>query len=748
MRKLTFSLGLLLFSAVGILPAHAAVVATQSFTAVAATHPLPLDPAMSDPLWATGAVPQVPYQNLTTRAAATYKTSVSLLYDNTNLYVGFHVEQPGVPITATQSANDVGFGIDDFVGIGIDTSGNGSQVYFFETTPKGVRYQQASENARYRPEWQAAAKVTGDAWNAVLIIPLKALRVGGGAEHTWRFNFYRAVASAAEHYSWAFDGIMPDGPSGAWPQFPDARFWPTLGGLKIAGGAQAVRPQPRLELYALSSTGQNRKLFSQSDGEFLPETIRNAGADFTYPITNTINFVSTLNPDFSNVEIDQQTIAPQEFRRGLQEYRPFFAQGANFINSNASPIGGFVTPPNLIFYSPGVGPFDRGEKIEGTFGKQSFGVLNFRGYDQVTGNEFDDIAYGYKHALPNRTFLYWADGVVAHHSLAGNDSTNEVGVAGRNLKTGLVWSWDTAVEKGSWVPAPGFAHSNNGFVDFHKPNYEVYAGYQDVSPNYNPLDGFTTTSDVRGFTTFFQPQGSTPGIKNWNVFAYADRFFDRSGRVHQADTVLDFSATFKNGFSLNGVGPAVGILRGYAGDNPANYPLGCADPHLPVTFFTGFPNYQCGRDYTFNLMGGGIGYRDGTPAPFDVSYEEGPFASNYLHLFTVNTSRPLGSRFSVSGEYDGTFERSLSTGRLESQMLRRLTFGETLGTDSNLSVSLRSINGIGGFAQPGLNLAANYHRHFRNGNDLYVNYGTPAAPTTLNRLILKYVFRFGGGAGT
>ena len=743
-----FCLGILLFTVAAVLPANAAVVATQSFTAVPAAHPLPLDPALIDPLWITGALPPAAFQNVTTRQPAALVTNVELLYDNRNLYVGFHAAQPGVPIVATQSANDVGFGIDDFVGIGIDTSGNGSQVYFFETTPKGVRYQQASENARYRPEWQAAAKVQGDSWNAVMIIPLKALRIGAGSAHSWRFNFYRSVASAGEHHSWAFDGIMQDGPSGNWPVFPEARFWPTLSGLKLEGTGAVTRPQPRLEVYALSSTGADRKLFAQADGEFLPETIRNTGADFTYPITNTINFVGTVNPDFSNVEIDQQTIAPQEFRRGLQEYRPFFAQGASFINANASPIGGFVTPPDLIFYSPGVGPFDRGAKVEGAFGKQSFGVLNFRGYDQVSGNEFDDVAYGYKHAEPTRTFLYWADGVVAHHSLAGTDSTNELGIAGRNLKTGLVWSLGTSTETGTWVPAPGFAHASNMFVDVHKPNYEIYTGYIDISPNYNPIDGFTTASDERGFNFFFNPNGSTRGLKNWNLFAFGDRYLDRSGHVHQADTVLSLSATFKNGLSLNNVGPAVGILRGYAADDPSKYPLGCNDPHLPIGFFTGFPAYQCGKDVRFNLMGGGVGYRDGPPAPVDVNYDFGPFGSHYLHLVSISTSRPLGSHLSVSGEYDATFERSFPTGRLDSQTLRRITLGETLGTDSNLSVSLRSISGTGGFAQPGINFAANYHRHFPNGNDFYVNYGTPAATTTLNRLILKYVFRFGGGAGT
>lgn len=748
-RALPFVATLLLTAFAGRV-AIAAVVATQSFPATLAAHPLPLDPALTDPLWATGALPTGSgFENLTTRTTTPHATSVDLLYDTSNLYVAFHVEQGTTPITATQRANDVGFGIDDFVGIGLDPSGNGSQVYFFETTPKGVRYQQASENARYKPDWQAAAKITGNTWNAVMIIPLKVLRMGGGS-HAWRINVIRGVAAVGEHYSWAFDGLMQDGTVGGnWPTFADARYWPTLADLKLTSTSAQNRPKPRAELYALSSSGRDRKLFAQSNGQFLNQDIRNVGIDLTYPLTNTINFVGTANPDFSNVEIDQQTIAPQEFRRGLTEYRPFFSQGATFINSNAA-SGSVINAPNLVFYSPGIGPFDRGEKIEGTFGKQSFGVLNFRGYDQTTGNEFDDVAYGYRHAEPTRTFLYWADGVLAHHSVFGNDATTELGIAGRSLKTGFVWALDNAFESGSWVPKPGFARYATGFLDVHKPNYEVNFGYQDISPNYNPIEGFTNASDERGPNAFLSFNGSTPAIKNDTVLFYGDRYVDRSGQVHQADSLFNIGATFKNGFSLNNVGTLVGLLRSYALEDPSNpiYPLGCNDPNLPYGAFTGYPSYFCGRTDRYNLLGGGLGYRDGTPAPIDITYNEGPFGSNYLHLFGLTHSRPIGSRFSISGEYDNTLERSFATGKLGSQTLRRITLGETLGPDSNISVSLRSISGRGGFAVPGLNLAASFHRHFLNGDDLYVNFGTPAANQTLNRLIVKYVLRFGGGAGT
>jgi hypothetical protein len=45
-------------------------------------------------------------------------------------------------------------------------------------------------------------------------------------------------------------------------------------------------------------------------------------------------------------------------------------------------------------------------------------------------------------------------------------------------------------------------------------------------------------------------------------------------------------------------------------------------------------------------------------------------------------------------------------------------------------------------------LAAAFHSKFKGGSELFVSFGTPAAPATLNRFIVKYLLRIGGGAGT
>ncbi|MDE2573142.1 MAG: hypothetical protein KGM44_11580 [bacterium] len=659
------------------------------------------------------------FADLTTRGPAPLTTTAALQLDEHSISVRFRAEQGGVPITATQTTNNVGFGVDDYVGVGIDTSGNGTQVYYFEISPRGVRYQQSSESSRFDPPWQGTAVIDQGNWTATLLIPLRALRLRSGHSQTWRINFIRRVAARGEDYSWAYSPLMDSSP--AFPNVLDARFWPALREVHVAAGL--VRLAPHGEVYALGSAGSDRSQFQVAPAapdRFARAPIRAYGGDLTYPLTGSLAMVATLSPDFSNVETDQQTIAPQEFPRALSEYRPFFAQGAAFFNPNPLSFS-LIAAPDQVFYSPNIGSFDRGLKLEGTFGMQSIGAM------EIKGAGFDDEVYGFQHLVPGRSFQWCADGVAAHHA-NGNDTTTEGGIEWHNLSNGLIYGLDGALERGTFVTTPGAGHTLGAFVDVRRANYEANVGWKDVGPQFAPLDGYTSINDARGPVAYVNLLGNGSArsvVKSWLIALGADRLRDGSGAVREADTTMSLDLTFKNLIHLT-PGSIVSELRGYA---------------------QGYPAYTGGQTKPFNQHNFGIGYRDGTPTPLDFNYIWGPFSNFYLQQFTSSTSRPLGRRASISFEYDGTLERFTAGGR-DGQWLRRVSLAESLGPEENLSLGLRSVSGSGGFARPGVNLSVGYHRRFANGGELYVDYGTPAAVATLNRLIVKYVLNFGGGTGT
>lgn len=717
MRTAVFSLALVLLGAMTHGSVSAAL-ASSSIHASKTTAPFALDAALADPRW-NQATRVRGFTDAATHAEARSATEAALYYDDRNLYVAFWCRQD-VPITATQTTNNVGFGSDDFVGVGIDPSGNADRAYYFEITPAGTRFQQSIENTRYQPQWAGRASAGNGQWTAMLVIPLSAMKLSAGTSQTWRINFVRGVIRSGEKQTWSYSGQMDSG--NGFPALADARYWATVGGLEIP--RTATIPRPSVDVYALASGGVGRSQFVTPSGSAFTQNPRATGVDVTYPVTSTMSFVGTLNPDFSNVDADQLTITPQIFQRNLIEYRPFFAQGANFINNSATAYG-INEPPNLVFYSPSIGTFDRGAKLEGTYGKyQSLGLLEARGTNEITGEAFDDMAFGWKHVLPGRTFGYWTNGVIANHGSL-HDETMELGIQARDLRTGWV---SGLFHEGEHTSTPSDRYDSSstyGFIDHQNANHEALLGFRNIGPQFNPVDGFTLVGDIKGPGASFNWFGAGPphtNLKNGNIYVFADRYIDGSGAVHKADAGFDAFGTFKADYYLQ-LGSHQTEVRTYDGN-----------------FYSGFPLYLNPKDQRFDTNYVGFGMHQSSPDPVNFQYSWGAFGDYYLQQVTANGARPLNSRMSLSWEYDGTRERFFSGGS-DGQWLRRIGFSYSLDPNTSFSIGLRSISGEGGFASPGTNLSATLHRIYPNGNEFYASFGTPSATKTVNRFLLKYVFR-------
>ena len=638
------------------------------------------------------------FTDITARRPAPLQTVAYLLYDDKNLYVAFHCVQHGVPITATQRVDNSGVGSDDHVALYVDTSGNGSRTYSFLVSPTGVHDETSSENSRYAPRWQSYASISpeGD-YNAVMVIPLRVLRAQSAPVQRWRINFARYVAAFSDRYTWAYESTQTD------PANP--QFWPWLVDLRIAAGA--TRPQPHADAYFLQSAGSQHNVFQNGVGNFEQTRARPAGLDVTYPFTDTLAFVGTINPDFSNVEQDQATIAPQEFQRFYTEYRPFFAQGAGYIN--ALPNQGFAGPGNSLFYTPSIGIFDRGLKVEGTAGRNAIGALN------ALGPGFDDSAFGYAYTLPDDSLSLSAEGVMARHT-GVNDNTFGVGAGTTNQHSGAYALARYAGETGSLVSDAQAARSLLVGGGIQNQHFNASALYQDTGDQYSPIDGFTQINDVRGpamSVELHETPSETSPIKRYSIQFATDRLLSRDGSVHEADVFGMLDMDFKNQLTLHA----------FAG-----------------------PSELSGVWYNRRMIG--LGYKEDTSSPTSVSYFWGPFGGMYVQQMNSSLARSFGT-YGVSLEFDGNIERTGAGGPIiDSQWLRRVSLTRAFGRDASLAIGVRSINGRGGFADPGNNIAVSFQQRFANENLLYLVYGTPAASQTLHRFIFKYVFHVGGESGT
>lgn len=634
------------------------------------------------------------FEDYTTRKAADDGTTAYLVFGPTAVYCAFIVHQPTAHITAKQTTNNVGLGLDDYVSLMFDTSGNGTNQYFFEATPAGVRYQQASESTRYNPPWTARATIAGDRWLAEIVVPYRFLR---GAGRAWRVNFAHYVAESQQLYTWAYDAQMTN---------PYAQvFWPTV---RNAPSIATRLAKPTAEIYGLASAGRDARVFEGAAGEFNVSHGRSIGIDAKIPITPSLNFDGTLNPDFSNVESDQQVIAPQEFRYQYAEYRPFFTQGATYL------------PGNEVFYSPSIGIFDHGEKLEGQVGHFGIGFLNVGTYGA------SDRAYGLAYSAPNQETSVALFGAQADR-LTGDDNVVELAAGNTNLVSHISYGGSTALESGATTPDEAQARRSDVYVGISKANYSLQAAYYDIGPDYHPTDAFVAQNDIRGpqvTGSLSSTTNTTTAIRYVSISGYLDRYIDLSGAVREADTGVTGSITFKDLLSVS-VGQSLSSLRDYV---------------------VAYPSYIDGVTYPFDQSTVSASYRAGTPNTASVAYSWGPFGGFFLQQLSGSVSHRFSRRYSAEFDYGAVDERNFF-GIANGQLLRRLSIFGSLSADQTLSVAYRDIQGTGGFSVPGRNFALSYYRRFGKGSTLQAEIGSPAAARTLQRYLLKYVVLVGSGSG-
>ncbi|HVS46646.1 MAG TPA: DUF5916 domain-containing protein [Verrucomicrobiae bacterium] len=685
-------------------PALAWVDHTQTFPAVKVATPPVLDAALTDPVWQTG-FKMTGFFDYTTREPAKDETLAYVLYDEHNVYVGVHCAQAGTPLTAVQTVDHAGVSTDDNVSFNVDTAGNGSRVYQFRVNPKGIHDEYSSENARYAPTWTSVSKIfpNGD-YNVMMVVPLAAIRGNSTPLQQWRFDLVRFIAQTNDEYTWAYEPTQTN--------VGNSQNWPFMTGIAIA--SRATRPRPHADVYALGSGGADRRQFQNGIGAFGDNNPRNLGIDLTYPFTNSLAFVGTLNPDFSNVEQDQTTIAPQEFQRQYNEYRPFFSQGAQYLNSLP---GVNINSADMLLYTPAIGIFNHGEKIEGTLGENSIGLLN------AGGNGFDDAAYGYSFAKNDGSLVAAIQGVSAT-TPATTDIASGYALASTNSHSGAFLLAKEQTDRGTFVTDPGQANDFTFGAGTQGASTTMLLDYKDIGAQYNPQLGYIQLNDLKGPQFFAQYNGvghKGGFIKSYSLFQVIDRYVDHTGAPRQVDLDESANVTFKDFISL-----------GY-GDFSSE--LGFGGVNLP-----------------FHQQNVSFGYKDGSPAPTDASYSWGPYGSVFVQQLDYTTSETFGV-YGVSLEYDGTVEKAEpysppGTPGLDTQWLRRVSFTRSFGKNTSLAIGLRAINGNGGYAVPGTNVALSFHERFANLDELFVDYGTPAAYQTLHRLIVKFVFHAGGGSGT
>lgn len=627
-------------------------------------------------------------------------TTVYVEQDPTGIDLAFEVTQ-STQITATQQTNGAGVMNDDAVGVRLWPQGAGGFGYGFFANSLGARYQVSSENSSYSPEWTAVARRTTTGYAVTMHIPFKILRSGGSK--TWRAQFERLTTATNSVQVWEH----VQGQRNA----EDPAYAGILNGMNAATQAAAMRPQPRLQIYALG------ELTTPGNGG----STSRIGGDFSVPVTQTSSVVGAFHPDYSNVEIDQQTISPSAFARRYSEVRPFFTQAGSFFNNTFN-----CSDCPTTLYTPAIPTFRDAYAYEGTAGPLSFSAFNVNGFSR------DDNAEALNWTKNDSSVIEGASlQRVSMHVPGFDDTVTEFMSGFENQHTHFFVSYNGAMEEGTQVTSTGQGiYSDFGFGYVDKTSTYVVDD-QKVGAQFNPVDGYTQQSDLHGYIAVLQKTFnlSKDGLLRDVMGQYLTaRYHNSQGQTNSTLGLGQINLDFKDQISM----------------------------HL-FTVAQGVQIYD-GEFLPFNQNGFYIAYKASTSTPTSVTYNDGAYFHGHLINWSYLTTLPLRRRLKLSLETDENAYLTTYAGESsEKQWLERASLDWQFSRFASFDLGARRI--FGGnipvayapvdFAQRYSlgNVTAAFH-FLAAQNEFYVVYGDANSPVTTPALFVKWIRYIGAQKGT
>ncbi len=329
------------------------------YTIQPTTNKIKIDGVLSESVWTTSQVAKdfkKKYPNDIGDPKS--NTEVRVSYDNENLYFAFKVYDSGTAIIKGLK-RDIGHDGNDGIGIILDPQNRKTNGFYFVVNALNVQSDDQLSNSfedgpswSWDSKWFSATKDYGSFWVAEIMIPLKSIRYDP-KQINWGINFVRIDAKNNEYSTWT---KVP----------PNFRSY-DLGYLGLLHWQENGAPVTSKNIIFLPYiTGNSSE--DKENGKSI-NTNANGGFDAKVAINASLNLDLTVNPDFSQVEVDQQVTNLTRFNIFLPERRNFFLENSDLFSN-------FGIPPIRPFYSRSIGLDRAGNRIPILFGARLSGNLN------------------------------------------------------------------------------------------------------------------------------------------------------------------------------------------------------------------------------------------------------------------------------------------------------------------------------------------------------------------------------------
>ena len=320
----------------------ASSVWAQSIEIRQVSEPIKIDGIMSEAAWAKADSAFTFTQNFPTDSLlAVAQTVAKILYDNENIYVlGILYNKPEPRRYVTPSLRrDFRGAANDSFSVVFDTFSDRTNGVLFGVNPFGVRREALITNGGtgsgsfsldWDNKWYAEAKQYDGYWLVEMAIPFKTIRFAEN-EDSWLVNFYRVDSEYAERSAWAPVRL-------GFPIFNLAN------NRELRWDVPTKKPGTNISVIPFVASNTTRDFEEGVEEDFDPSI----GFDLKYAVTSGLNLDVTVNPDFSQVEVDQQVT-------NLDRFEIFFPERRQFFLENADLFSGFGNRGTRPFFSRRIG---------------------------------------------------------------------------------------------------------------------------------------------------------------------------------------------------------------------------------------------------------------------------------------------------------------------------------------------------------------------------------------------------------
>lgn len=504
-------------------------------------------------------------------------SEIRMTYDDKNIYLAATFYNSSSDSYYVESLRrDFSFGKNDNFLIFIDPFNNQTTGFSFGTNAAGAQWDGTmfaggKVDLNWDSKWISEVKRYKNKWVFEMALPFKSIRYKKGVKE-WGINFSRLDLKSSEKSSWT---PIPR-------QFPTASLAYT--GVLIWDEAppdQGVNFS--LIPYVLGG------LSSDTNGEGGTKIEKKIGGDVKFGLTSSLNLDLTINPDFSQVEVDVQVT-------NLDRFELFFPEKRQFFLENADLFANFGYTTIRPFFSRRIGlgvPIQAGLRVSGNLNENwRLGVMDMQ-TESVDNTGLPNQNFGVL-TLQRKVFSRSSIGLMFVNKQSFNypEDTDEFREIYPEFNRNFGLEYNLASSDNLWTGKAFLFKSfspdeiGNGItqavnLEYKTEKWSWGVREESVGENYNAEVGFVPRTDYIKMSSFLGYL-FYPNPKKSKVLSHGPKFtsiyyFDSNMKKTDNLNLLQYFVNFRNRSSFRAI-----LFNEYVELRKPFDPTGSGKPQLPA----------------------------------------------------------------------------------------------------------------------------------------------------------------------